>query len=169
MKQHKGFTLLELLVVISIIGTLANIAVAVLGTAREKARDARRLADIRQIATALEFFYDDNGYYPRETADGSNGIVGEGAGIDTMLAPYIPNMPHDPSGPGDALRNYYYDGRQNCNLAGGDPDVAVIFARTMEDSTLANSSKFCQPGGWGGEGGAGSASAYHIILGPSDG
>lgn len=62
--QKRGFTLIELLVVISIIGLLASIVMVSLNSARAKARDARRLADLRQIQTALELYYDKNGQYP---------------------------------------------------------------------------------------------------------
>jgi prepilin-type N-terminal cleavage/methylation domain-containing protein len=62
--KKKGFTLVELLVVIAIIGLLSSIAVVSLGSARGKARDAKRLADARQVATALEQYYSDNSGYP---------------------------------------------------------------------------------------------------------
>lgn len=64
MKQNKGFTLIELLVVIAIIGLLSTLAVVALSSARTKARDAKRLSDIKQVQTALELYYTDNNRYP---------------------------------------------------------------------------------------------------------
>lgn len=52
--KRKGFTLIELLVVIAIIGLLSSLAVVSLNSAREKARDARRVSDVRQLATLIE-------------------------------------------------------------------------------------------------------------------
>ena len=60
----RGFTLIELLVVIAIIGILASIVLASLDSARKKGRDARRIADVKQIQLALELYYDANGVYP---------------------------------------------------------------------------------------------------------
>lgn len=62
--NKKGFTLIELLVVIAIIGLLSTLAVVALGSARQKANDAKRLADIKQIQTALELYYTDSSSYP---------------------------------------------------------------------------------------------------------
>jgi prepilin-type N-terminal cleavage/methylation domain-containing protein len=63
MRNRKGFTLIELLVVIAIIGLLSTIAVVALNSARSKSRDAKRVADIKQIQTALELaFAETNGY-----------------------------------------------------------------------------------------------------------
>ncbi len=59
-----GFTLVELLVVISIIGLLSSFAVVSLNTARTKARDALRKGEMAQLRTALVLYYDDNGQYP---------------------------------------------------------------------------------------------------------
>ena len=73
-KQYSGFTLIELLVVIAIIGLLSSVVFASLNSARGKARDAKRMADLREIQKAIEFYYDDNGRYPTETwCDSSRG------------------------------------------------------------------------------------------------
>jgi prepilin-type N-terminal cleavage/methylation domain-containing protein len=62
--RKRGFTLIELLVVIAIIGLLSSMSVYAINIARMKARDAKRLADLKQIATALDLFYDQQSRYP---------------------------------------------------------------------------------------------------------
>lgn len=64
-RKTRGFTLIELLVVIAIIGILSSAVLTSLGVARKKARDARRVSDMRQIYTALNMWYDDHGCIPR--------------------------------------------------------------------------------------------------------
>nr|MCU0680340.1 prepilin-type N-terminal cleavage/methylation domain-containing protein [Planctomycetota bacterium] len=64
-RTSSAFTLIELLVVIAIIAIIATLSVLALQSAREKARDAKRIADVKQLKTALELYYNDaNGYPP---------------------------------------------------------------------------------------------------------
>lgn len=63
----RGFTLIELLVVIAIISLLASIVLASLNSARQKARNARRVADLKQISTALELYFDSSNAYPNSS------------------------------------------------------------------------------------------------------
>ncbi len=63
-KENKGFTLIELLVVLAIIaliGTMAGVAVM---SAREKSRDFKRMADMTEIQSALEDYFNQNNIYP---------------------------------------------------------------------------------------------------------
>lgn len=77
MRKNRGFTLIELLVVIAIIGILASVVLASLNDARKKSRDARRVADIKQIQLALELYFDSKGTYTT-TGDKFAPLVAEG-------------------------------------------------------------------------------------------
>lgn len=81
-----GFTLIELLVVIAIIGILSSVVLASLNTARLKARDTRRVSDIKSIQLAMEFYYDSLGYYPLSIGT----LVGSGNGQSLAAEPKDP-------------------------------------------------------------------------------
>lgn len=65
--NKKGFTIIELLIVIAIIGLLATISIVALNGARKKGRDAARIGNVRQIQTALELYFNDQNAYPINT------------------------------------------------------------------------------------------------------
>ncbi len=67
--KKKGFTLIELLVVIAIIGILSSVVVVSLNSARAKARDAKRVADLGEIKTALGLWFDSFQEYPATLAE----------------------------------------------------------------------------------------------------
>jgi prepilin-type N-terminal cleavage/methylation domain-containing protein len=85
---QKGFTLIELLVVIAIIGLLSSVVLLSLNSAREKARNARRVADARQIVGALELYYDSqtSSTYPVTAAN-----------VKTDLVSYLATWPTYPT------------------------------------------------------------------------
>jgi prepilin-type N-terminal cleavage/methylation domain-containing protein len=94
-----GFTLIELMVVIAIIGVLASTVLANVSDARKSARDAIRLQDMKAMHTALERFYNDNGMYPNPdnaSVPITGQIVGVGNEIDDALRPYLDPVPIDP-------------------------------------------------------------------------
>ena len=62
--KKQGFTLIELLVVVAIISLISSVVVAGLNQARSKARDAKRVADIKALEQALELYRNDHGSYP---------------------------------------------------------------------------------------------------------
>jgi len=64
----KGFTLIELMVVILIIMLLATVITVNVDQARKKARDAKRIADLNTVATAIQSYYADYHVYPGDIA-----------------------------------------------------------------------------------------------------
>ncbi len=93
--NFKGFTLVELLVVIGIIAVLATILLLQLGTARAKSRDVKRIADLNQIRSAVEEYFDDNGSYPPTAVfTGSS---------NALIPRYLQRVPVDPLAPVQCL------------------------------------------------------------------
>ncbi len=84
-KARQGFTLLELLIVIIIIGVLAILIIPNLISGPARARDSQRKADLQTIKNALEGYYNDNNSYPATLE-----VLTQGA------APYIKTLPTDP-------------------------------------------------------------------------
>jgi len=102
--KKKGFTLIELLVVIAIIGILATLAVVALQQARKNARDAKRIADVRQMQTALELYFNDNQYYPLADDVVAGGAIATN-GITYMNI--VPTAPTPADGTCDDTSNPY--------------------------------------------------------------
>ncbi len=82
-----AFSLIELLTVITIIGLLSTFVLSAMNTARIKARDARRKADLREMRIALESYFGKWGHYPITGA--SCGVVATKNSSDTNSDPWI--------------------------------------------------------------------------------
>jgi prepilin-type N-terminal cleavage/methylation domain-containing protein len=99
-RTHKGFTLIELLVVVSIISLLSSIVMASLNTARAKARDTKRLADLQQMNTAIQLYINDNNAAPLlgsgEPASYRSSDLSQWNQLEAALTSYIPSLPQDP-------------------------------------------------------------------------
>lgn len=102
--KQTGFTIVELLIVIVVITILAAITIVAYTGIQQQARDSQRLADLSVLEKAFRLYAVEHGHFPYESS-GTNGIVGEGGAIDSVLAPYISTIPHDPLGPGDGTYN----------------------------------------------------------------
>jgi len=105
-KVIQGFTLIELLVVISIIGLLSTILLANFNSMRERARDAERESDLRNIKTALRLYYNDFDKYPKSSSGEIQGCGDDGTGactwggsfsVEDGRDPYMSVLPGDPS------------------------------------------------------------------------
>jgi type II secretion system protein G len=100
-RGNKGFTLIELLVVIAIIGLLSTLSVVALNSAREKARNARRVSDMKQVQTALELYFNDMGRYPAttEVVFAATGQIATGGKVYMSVVPRNPMPRADGSCP----------------------------------------------------------------------
>jgi len=96
--KNLGFTLIELLVVISIIGFLATASLVAFNSARMKARDARRLAEIKSLQKALQLYYNENSSYPISSwlYSYSPNWLNNSNSLALALKPYIKTLPIDP-------------------------------------------------------------------------
>lgn len=63
-RDQKGFTIVELLIVIVVIGILAALVVTTYSGIQAKARDSKRQTDVQALQTQIEAFYASNNYYP---------------------------------------------------------------------------------------------------------
>lgn len=130
-RSRKGFTLIEMLIVIAIIGILASIVLVGLGPIQRRGRDARRQTDLRNIQNALELYYNKCNHYPGgpncEAPSGGTmswGTLTEtliGASIGTNQIPNDPAAGSDPSSP----RSYRY--------ATDSSGTTYVLAATLED------------------------------------
>lgn len=88
LQARKGFTLIEVLIVVGIIGLLASVVLSGLGSVRSRGRDARRAADLRQVQQGLELFYTRTQAYPHITtgswAELRAALKGEDIGITNI-------------------------------------------------------------------------------------
>ena len=132
--NERGFTLMELLIVIVLLGILATLGLSSFKSSQTKSRDTKRKGDLKSISTALEIYYNDKGRYPNDASDGR--IMGCGAGdvlectwggqfTDANNTQYMAILSKDPS----KGKRYFYD------VAGGNQSYQ-IYARL--ENTLDN-------------------------------
>lgn len=142
-KIKKGFTLIEIMVVVLILGLLSTLVIINVNNSRINGRDAKRVQDLDSINTAIQMYADTYNNYP-DSGDAwwasNDSGWGDLAGI---LASYIPTLPKDPTDPGTT---YYYKyksdgtdyilqntgfegeaGRAKAEQDGGNDDFALEF------------------------------------------
>lgn len=83
-KAQKGFTIIELLIVIAIIAILALLVLNNFQDAQAKARDQQRTTDINNIHGKLEEFYNENNYYPNTFTAATFAGIDEGSLTDPI-------------------------------------------------------------------------------------
>lgn len=99
LRLRKGFTLVEMLIVIAIVAILASVALVSVRGVRESASDTKRISDLSKVQTLLEIYYNKNGVYPDVAAWGALEAELQAKGITATA------IPQDPLG---ATRSYAY-------------------------------------------------------------
>lgn len=153
----RGFTLIELLVVIAIIGILAGIVVVNTNSARQRGRDARRIADVKSIANALESsVYNDRGAKNYPDTGGWAAATGTGdyqarwaTTLTTKLQPYLSPLPVDPK---NTEGQRYYVWSQPSQPS--QPSGAIVVAK-LENMADQMTSDAC----------SGQSKTYEVVVG----
>lgn len=138
----KGFTLIEMLVVIAIIGILASVVMVALNGSRTKARDASRLKDVETIVGALQVYYESHGAFPAMSYAGSCGTAITGSDLLSIALQgdnLLTTLPTPPSNSG-TCGDYYYSGSWNNAQA-----IAVL---TKLENIDPNCTAWPGPSGW---------------------
>lgn len=98
--SQRGFTLLELLVVVGILAILTALGYSSFSNVLKSTRDARRKGDLKALKTTLESYKADNGSYPSTGSAWWGACSGYGSHtndyIPNLVPTYIQNLPHDP-------------------------------------------------------------------------
>ena len=158
-KNKAGFTLIELLVVIAIIGLLASVVLLALNGAREKSREAKRLADVSQLASAFELMFNDAAAYPTGTGaaaaagsytNATGAVLGTGMMLQAVTAngtfnltpTYIGLVPTYPTPADNATSGgNTCSGTTAVTAAGGNGPAAYVYQANSAGSTYTLS--FC--------------------------
>jgi general secretion pathway protein G len=142
----KGFTLVELLIVVAIIGILSTLLMANFIGVRQRARDAQRKADLRQIQSALELYRSDLGSYPASLSSCGGSLTG-----GSPPSTYMQKIPCDPSG-----STYYNSGNYYYTSGGTSYSLG-----SCEENTADTQGTSSSPGGTGC-----SSNWYYVVNNP---
>jgi type II secretion system protein G len=125
LKDQRGFTLLEMMVVVAIIAILAGILIPNFARARSQAQTSACIGNEKIIATALELYYTDNQKYPESASVG-----GPGSPFMTEMAGYMNQTPIDPAAGAGSF--YTYTNTSGSGASGYD----IVCPGAHDPSTL---------------------------------
>jgi prepilin-type N-terminal cleavage/methylation domain-containing protein len=90
--KNRGFTIVELLIVIVVIAILAAIVIIAYNGVSQRARDAKRLTDITAVYKAIQMYYADNGTYPVTATPFGNGLSDSNCAAGITSAQWVPGL-----------------------------------------------------------------------------
>lgn len=146
--SRSGFTLIELIIVMAIMGILIAATASTFQTSRIKGKDGKRKSDLKQIANALEAYMNDYGVYPLASADGKIQACGASgtstcdwgsAFTDSKGTIYMAQLPSDAN---NGTQQYKYS-------VSGDQTMYKILAtlENTDDKSIIKVPDSCNPSG----------------------
>lgn len=144
--QKKGYTLVEILVVLTIIAVMMAAAIVSYGSITRKSRDSKRRSDMEQVRQALEMYRADNGGYPECWAGegGSSTKLSECLGPVLTAGGYLSSIPQDPKSSTAAFAGRYWYWANN--YSPGIPTQYCLFYIGETDENVYSPGTQC--GGW---------------------
>lgn len=159
-RKETGFTIVELLIVIVVIGILAAIVIVAFNGVQGRAKDTQRDSDLKSVQKALELYYIDNGGYPKcgATPGGTgpnsppvnmSGLL-EGCLEDDLIPKYIAELPKDPTSDGAQYEYRYAAGykKRTTGTFGFDNGPTDNYILGTKHDTVSSPTY----GGWGQSG-----------------
>jgi prepilin-type N-terminal cleavage/methylation domain-containing protein len=136
--DKKGFTLIELLIVVAIIGLLATLAIVSLTSAQQRARDTKRIADVKAIQTAMELHWNEEATYP--SLDSTDTNDDDWSDLSGELSDFVSGLPVDPDHSDGTYYTYAYNPANNNQFVVGGTleDTGHVALDQDDDSTYTN-------------------------------
>ena len=156
MQRQAGFTIVEMLIVVTILALLAGVLVPVLNDSAATSRDARRSADLKAVQSALEAFKRVNGEYPTtddswSVENGTNKNYGANGYIKDLVPTFLPALPKDPNEKtefGTDGYSYRSDGTDFKFLAKSTPESFPAGNPFYDPSGIKKNWQVSSPGGY---------------------
>lgn len=123
LQNRSGFTIVELLIVIVVIGILAGLVLNTFNGIQARARDTERKTDVNAIHAQVEAFHADNGYYPTDEN------IADATWVDNNLPGLDDEALNDPSSGGYT----YANGTASCDNSAGNLCSSYTLSADLED------------------------------------
>lgn len=137
-QKQSGFTIVELLIVIVVIGILAAITIVAFNGVQQKGRDAKRSSDVNYVKKLLEMYKTENGTYPAVCAGGDN----SGCSVTTLASVLVPTYGQSIPQEVTPSRSYHY-------VKGTGTESYAIYIQGYESITPCKTGVNVNTGWWG--------------------